>query len=42
VVYLNGAVVVVVCRMQKIVAISVTEAELIQQCELAQDMLYVF
>jgi hypothetical protein len=42
VVYLNGAVVVVVCQMQKIVAICVTKAELIQQCELAQDMLYVF
>jgi hypothetical protein len=42
VVYLNEAPVVMSSKMQRIVALSVTEAELIQICECAQDMLYVY
>ena len=42
VVYLNGAPVVIACRKQRIVSISIGEAELIQATELAQDMLYVY
>ena len=41
VVYLNGAPVCLASKMQRIVALSVTEAELIQCVECAQDMLYV-
>ena len=40
--YLNLALVAIVCRMQRIVALSVTEAELIQIVECAQDMLFVW
>jgi hypothetical protein len=42
VVYLNGAPVVIACRKQRIVSLSVGEAELIQATELAQDMLFVY
>ena len=42
VVYLNCAPVTLTSRSQRIVAISVTEAELIQGCECAQDMLFVY
>ena len=42
VVYLNLALVAIACRMQRIVALSVTEAELIQIVECAQDMLFVW
>lgn len=42
VVYLCEAPVVMVSRMERIVAISVTEAELIQAADAAQDMLYVW
>ena len=40
-VYLNNAPVVMTSRMQRIVALSVTEAEFIEGCECAQDMLFV-
>ena len=42
VVYLNLALVAIACQMQQIVALSVTEAELIQIVECAQDMLFVW
>ena len=41
-VYLNDAPVAMTSKMQCIVAISITEAELIQVCECAQDILYVW
>ena len=41
-VYLNEAQIQLTSRMQRIVAISVTEAELIQGCECAQDMLFAY
>ena len=41
-VYLNMALVAIACRMQRIVALSVTEAEFIQLVECAQDMLFVW
>jgi hypothetical protein len=41
-VYLNDAPVVIVCRKQRIVTLSVGEAELVQATEAAQDMLYVY
>jgi hypothetical protein len=40
-VYLCGAPVLITSRMQRIVAVSVTEAELIEGCDCAQDMMYV-
>jgi hypothetical protein len=42
VVYLNEAPVVMSCKKHRIVAISVTESEVIQAVECAQDMLYVY
>ena len=41
-VYLNEAPVALSCRMQRIVALSITEAELIQAVECVQDMLFVW
>ena len=41
IVYLNLSLVVIVCKMQRIVALSVTEAELIQVVKCAKDMLLV-
>jgi hypothetical protein len=41
VVYLNDAPVVLASKMQQIVGLSVTETEVVEQCETAQDMLYV-
>ena len=41
-VYLNKALVQIVSKMQKIVALSVTEAELIEGCECSQDMLFIY
>jgi hypothetical protein len=40
-VYLNDAPVLMTSKMQRIVAASVTEAELIECCDCAQDMMYV-
>jgi len=40
-VYLCGAPVLITSKMQRIVAVSVTEAELIEGCDCAQDMLFV-
>jgi hypothetical protein len=40
VVYLNDAPVIVSRKMQKGVGLSVTETEVVEQCEVAQDMLY--
>jgi hypothetical protein len=40
-VYLCGAPVMLTSKMQRIVAASVTEAELIEGCDCAQDMMYV-
>jgi hypothetical protein len=40
VVYLNDAPVIVSSKMQKGVGLSVTETEVVEQCEVAQDMLY--
>ena len=42
VVYLNEAPIQMTSRMQRFVALSVTEAELIQACECAQDMMFAY
>jgi hypothetical protein len=42
VVYLNEAPVIMTSKMQRIVAMSVTEAETIEACEAGQDMLSVY
>ena len=41
-IYLNWALVAIACQMQKIVVLSVTEAELIQVVEYTQDILFVW
>jgi hypothetical protein len=40
-VYFCGAPVLLTSKMQRVVAVSVTEAELIEGCDCAQDMMYV-
>ena len=42
VVYLNMALIAIACQMQRIVALSVTEAKLIQVVECAQDILFAW